>query len=136
MPLCHARLAWSWGVESLTIPRDAHGPLGSSNVLFLASFPPEFNMPVPADLHSGVSRYPIQLEGAPGAAADPPTEEYPEPVPGVMLARRQRVQGSAGFFWYVGRVAVAALQLAIVTGMLAAAKGHLRLIVMAKMPLF
>lgn len=56
MPLCHTVVEWSWGNESLTLPRDAHGPLGSHRVLFLASFHPEFNEPVPLALPSEVSR--------------------------------------------------------------------------------
>ena len=54
--MCHTVVEWSWGNESLTLPRDAHGPLGSHRVPFLASFHPEFNEPVPLALPSEVSR--------------------------------------------------------------------------------
>ena len=88
MPVCHATVEWSWGGETLTLPADAYGPIGSSNVLYLAGFRPEFSEGVPPTMPAEVSRYPIQSEGARGRASGGPREEYPIPDPGVILARR------------------------------------------------
>ena len=82
---CHGQVEWSWGPATFTMPRDAHGMMGSHNVIYLASFPPEFSNPAPAYLpiHTP-SRFASQLDGKPGPAADEPTEQYPVPLPNVL----------------------------------------------------
>ena len=95
MPVCHATVEWSWGTETITLPRDRYGPLGSSNVLFLAGFRPEFSEAVPAQMTTKVSRFPIQLAGTRGRAANGPREEYPVVDPGVILARRDAARHDA-----------------------------------------
>ena len=107
MVRCHADIEWSWGRESLTLPADAHGPLGSRHVLFLASFPPEFSAPVPSSLRAEPP--PFQpIEGRPGPANDPPTEAYPVPEPGVRLARRDQLPiGVPYAAWLTGGMVLA-----------------------------
>ena len=108
MVRCHADVEWSWGRESLTLPADAHGPLGSRHVLFLASFPPEFSAPVPSSLRAEPPPFPIQLEGRLGPANDPPTEAYPVPEPGVRLARRDQLPiGVPYAAWLTGGMVLA-----------------------------
>lgn len=80
---CHARIAWSFGEHSFTIPRrTAHDgsvvDAGSGTaVMYIASFPHEFNERVPASLPGHPPHFPIELEAVAGPAEDRPTERYP-----------------------------------------------------------
>lgn len=84
---CNAPIEWSWGAVPFTVPRDSKrvdAMDSSRNIIYIASFPPEFSMDVPATLPTSPPRFPIELIGKPGAASDRPTETYPVPVPGVV----------------------------------------------------
>ena len=85
---CHAPVDWSFGPLSFTLPSgwgpthtehtEATGP--GTTVMYIASFPPGFNEPVPTALRKRPPHFPLELDGIPGAAVDRPTERYPVPL--------------------------------------------------------
>ena len=71
-----------------------------------------------------VSRFPIQLSGLPGAAADAPTEEYPKPASDVVLVRREARRDGVAAYRSRGLLVLAGA--AIVTAGAVAARAEAR----------
>ena len=108
---CHASIPWSFGAHTFTMPTHSHAPddedgdglhdegegsqditmAASRNIMYLASFPPEFNLRVPPTLPSRPPHFPMEIEGIRGPAKDRPIETYP-----IALAeRRAAIAGAA-----------------------------------------
>ena len=69
---------WSWGNQSFTMPTWHNAKMASRNIMYLASFPPNFAMTVPYTLDEDASLVPFHYEGEPGPAPDRPIEIFPE----------------------------------------------------------
>jgi hypothetical protein len=81
---CHAPIRWSWGELSFTIPRHTQHERTVSQeemhtVVYVASFPHEFNEAVPPTLPTRPPHFPLELTGVAGPSANRPTERYPTP---------------------------------------------------------
>ena len=122
---CFASIPWSWGAVPFTIPRHSRaGDLdGNRNLMYMASFPPDFQSTVPDHLPLDPPKFPLELVGTPGIAKDHAIETYIQPPP--VIYNRLQADTSSWTGAPVGNaVYTSALGLAMVGAAVRRARHH------------